>query len=209
MAFVASHVPHAGVLRVSSGSRSAVEFFISNSSSSRQKQANDLVSTLMKCTPHYIRCIKPNETKKPKDWEESRYVPGESGGRGQLRWAERAITSASGHRRTHACFVLPVSLIFLDSIRVIVHLVLSFLSLLAVSFHSELIYSVDLGWSGGGVLLSSRRVPLVLILLEALFRGVCLEVCLHVQCMVYVGCLAWSRKGWPGVWDKSDPPDTM
>uniref|UniRef100_A0A672Q4H5 Osteoclast-stimulating factor 1 n=1 Tax=Sinocyclocheilus grahami TaxID=75366 RepID=A0A672Q4H5_SINGR len=37
-----------------------------------KKQANDLVSTLMKCTPHYIRCIKPNETKKPKDWEESR-----------------------------------------------------------------------------------------------------------------------------------------
>ncbi|KAL4836971.1 hypothetical protein H8958_010773 [Nasalis larvatus] len=38
------------------------------------KQANDLVSTLMKCTPHYIRCIKPNETKKPRDWEESRYA---------------------------------------------------------------------------------------------------------------------------------------
>uniref|UniRef100_A0A4W6E8P1 Osteoclast-stimulating factor 1 n=1 Tax=Lates calcarifer TaxID=8187 RepID=A0A4W6E8P1_LATCA len=37
-----------------------------------QRQANDLVSTLMKCTPHYIRCIKPNETKKPRDWEESR-----------------------------------------------------------------------------------------------------------------------------------------
>ncbi|KAG8454739.1 hypothetical protein GDO86_001093 [Hymenochirus boettgeri] len=37
-----------------------------------KKQANDLVNTLMKCTPHYIRCIKPNETKKPKDWEESR-----------------------------------------------------------------------------------------------------------------------------------------
>ncbi|XP_036836690.1 unconventional myosin-Ie isoform X2 [Oncorhynchus mykiss] len=37
-----------------------------------KKQANDLVQTLMKCTPHYIRCIKPNETKKPKDWEESR-----------------------------------------------------------------------------------------------------------------------------------------
>ncbi|XP_043577543.1 unconventional myosin-If [Chiloscyllium plagiosum] len=36
------------------------------------KQANDLVSKLMKCTPHYIRCIKPNETKRPKDWEESR-----------------------------------------------------------------------------------------------------------------------------------------
>ncbi|KAF7211942.1 unconventional myosin-Ie isoform X2 [Nothobranchius furzeri] len=37
-----------------------------------KKQANDLVSTLMKCTPHYIRCIKPNETKKPKDWDEGR-----------------------------------------------------------------------------------------------------------------------------------------
>ncbi|XP_023669835.1 unconventional myosin-Ie isoform X1 [Paramormyrops kingsleyae] len=37
-----------------------------------KKQANDLVNTLMKCTPHYIRCIKPNETKKPKDWEEGR-----------------------------------------------------------------------------------------------------------------------------------------
>ncbi|XP_061461568.1 unconventional myosin-Ie-like isoform X2 [Rhineura floridana] len=37
-----------------------------------KKQANNLVSTLMKCTPHYIRCIKPNETKRPRDWEESR-----------------------------------------------------------------------------------------------------------------------------------------
>uniref|UniRef100_A0AAY4E977 Osteoclast-stimulating factor 1 n=1 Tax=Denticeps clupeoides TaxID=299321 RepID=A0AAY4E977_9TELE len=37
-----------------------------------KKQANDLVQTLMKCTPHYIRCIKPNETKRPRDWEESR-----------------------------------------------------------------------------------------------------------------------------------------
>ncbi|XP_011932761.1 PREDICTED: unconventional myosin-If [Cercocebus atys] len=37
-----------------------------------QKQANDLVATLMRCTPHYIRCIKPNETKRPRDWEENR-----------------------------------------------------------------------------------------------------------------------------------------
>uniref|UniRef100_A0A8B9K3R2 Osteoclast-stimulating factor 1 n=1 Tax=Astyanax mexicanus TaxID=7994 RepID=A0A8B9K3R2_ASTMX len=36
------------------------------------RQANELVDTLMKCTPHYIRCIKPNETKRPRDWEESR-----------------------------------------------------------------------------------------------------------------------------------------
>jgi myosin-1 len=26
----------------------------------------------MQCTPHYIRCIKPNETKKPHDWETDR-----------------------------------------------------------------------------------------------------------------------------------------
>uniref|UniRef100_A0A8C3FPH7 Unconventional myosin-Ie n=1 Tax=Chrysemys picta bellii TaxID=8478 RepID=A0A8C3FPH7_CHRPI len=37
-----------------------------------EQGANDLVSTLTKCTPHYIRCIKPNETKRPRDWEESR-----------------------------------------------------------------------------------------------------------------------------------------
>ncbi|XP_037532423.1 unconventional myosin-Ie [Nematolebias whitei] len=37
-----------------------------------KKQANSLVQTLMKCTPHYIRCIKPNETKKSRDWEENR-----------------------------------------------------------------------------------------------------------------------------------------
>ncbi|XP_073408500.1 unconventional myosin-Ie-like isoform X2 [Dendrobates tinctorius] len=41
-------------------------------SSKIKKQANDLVQTLMKCTPHYIRCIKPNETKKSRDWEDSR-----------------------------------------------------------------------------------------------------------------------------------------
>ena len=37
-------------------------------------QANDLVGKLTKCTPHYIRCIKPNETKKPHDWEHDRYI---------------------------------------------------------------------------------------------------------------------------------------
>uniref|UniRef100_A0A3B5MVN9 Myosin IEb n=1 Tax=Xiphophorus couchianus TaxID=32473 RepID=A0A3B5MVN9_9TELE len=41
-------------------------------SSKIKKQANSLVQTLMKCTPHYIRCIKPNETKRPRDWEETR-----------------------------------------------------------------------------------------------------------------------------------------
>lgn len=33
------------------------------------KQANELVTTLKLCIPHYIRCIKPNETKKPHDWD--------------------------------------------------------------------------------------------------------------------------------------------
>ncbi|XP_078608687.1 unconventional myosin-Ie-like isoform X1 [Branchiostoma floridae x Branchiostoma japonicum] len=37
-----------------------------------KNQANKLVESLKKCVPHYIRCIKPNETKKPKDWEDSR-----------------------------------------------------------------------------------------------------------------------------------------
>jgi len=46
-----------------------------------QKQANHLVATLMKCTPHYIRCIKPNETKRAMDWEDSRSVP--------RRWGSR------------------------------------------------------------------------------------------------------------------------
>ncbi len=35
-------------------------------------QANKLVESLMACTPHYIRCIKPNETKKARDWEQKR-----------------------------------------------------------------------------------------------------------------------------------------
>ncbi|XP_066913408.1 unconventional myosin-Ie-like [Clytia hemisphaerica] len=37
-----------------------------------KKQANELVNKLMKCTPHYIRCLKPNETKKAHDWENDR-----------------------------------------------------------------------------------------------------------------------------------------
>ncbi|CAJ1061297.1 myosin IEb [Xyrichtys novacula] len=44
----------------------------STASTKIKKQANSLVQTLMKCTPHYIRCIKPNESKKPRDWEDNR-----------------------------------------------------------------------------------------------------------------------------------------
>ncbi|XP_065909782.1 unconventional myosin-Ie-like [Dysidea avara] len=39
-----------------------------------KSQANELVGRLVKCTPHYIRCIKPNETKKPLDWENDRVL---------------------------------------------------------------------------------------------------------------------------------------
>lgn len=35
-------------------------------------QSQELVDTLMLCTPSYVRCIKPNETKKARDWEEKR-----------------------------------------------------------------------------------------------------------------------------------------
>ncbi|KAK0174069.1 hypothetical protein PV328_007186 [Microctonus aethiopoides] len=34
-----------------------------------RNQASRLVAQLVKCSPHYIRCIKPNETKKPRDWD--------------------------------------------------------------------------------------------------------------------------------------------
>lgn len=37
-----------------------------------KNQSHDLVSTLMRCTPSYVRCIKPNESKKAKDWDEKR-----------------------------------------------------------------------------------------------------------------------------------------
>ncbi|CAI4228131.1 unnamed protein product [Auanema sp. JU1783] len=37
-----------------------------------RNQANALVESLMKCTPHYVRCIKPNETKRSGDWDEQR-----------------------------------------------------------------------------------------------------------------------------------------
>lgn len=37
-----------------------------------QNQCQELVDTLVKCTPSYVRCIKPNETKKAKDWDTMR-----------------------------------------------------------------------------------------------------------------------------------------
>ncbi|KAJ1556056.1 actin, partial [Nowakowskiella sp. JEL0078] len=37
-----------------------------------KNQTTDLVNTLMKCTPSYVRCIKPNENKRPKDWDGKR-----------------------------------------------------------------------------------------------------------------------------------------
>ncbi|KAJ3205417.1 Unconventional myosin-Ie [Entophlyctis luteolus] len=37
-----------------------------------KNQSQELVDTLMRCTPSYVRCIKPNETKRPKDWDNKR-----------------------------------------------------------------------------------------------------------------------------------------
>ncbi|KAI8914411.1 P-loop containing nucleoside triphosphate hydrolase protein [Gorgonomyces haynaldii] len=37
-----------------------------------KNQTQELVTTLMKCTPSYVRCIKPNESKRPGDWDKNR-----------------------------------------------------------------------------------------------------------------------------------------
>ena len=37
-----------------------------------RNQSQELVTTLMKCVPSYIRCIKPNERKRSRDWDSSR-----------------------------------------------------------------------------------------------------------------------------------------
>lgn len=34
--------------------------------------AGELMKALSACSPHYVRCIKPNDTKKPQDWDEKR-----------------------------------------------------------------------------------------------------------------------------------------
>ena len=38
-----------------------------------KNQSQELVDTLMRCVPSYVRCIKPNETKRNKDWDAKRY----------------------------------------------------------------------------------------------------------------------------------------
>ena len=46
----------------------------------------------MACTPHYVRCLKPSETKEPLDWHDHRYTyismcGGRGGGGGDsLSW---------------------------------------------------------------------------------------------------------------------------
>ncbi|KAJ1521026.1 hypothetical protein ONE63_002738 [Megalurothrips usitatus] len=37
-----------------------------------RSQAGELVAKLMRCTPHYVRCIKPNETKRSREWDDLR-----------------------------------------------------------------------------------------------------------------------------------------
>lgn len=141
----------------------ASSMFLNNVILPFQKQANDLVSTLMKCTPHYIRCIKPNETKKPKDWEESRYGKGTGGGWAQLTSrAASACFPTAQVRPSGLCprqgqfqlssdvFYVFVSWLQEETYVYIIFPSLFFPEMLAVPFSSELaIYNVDLGWSGG------------------------------------------------------------
>jgi len=37
-----------------------------------KNSANALMTTLSSCSPHYIRCIKPNDNKKANDWNQER-----------------------------------------------------------------------------------------------------------------------------------------
>jgi myosin-1 len=39
-----------------------------------KSQANDLIATLMKATPHYVRCIKPNDEKKSNHFVKDRVM---------------------------------------------------------------------------------------------------------------------------------------
>ena len=39
-----------------------------------KKQANDLVTELTKTRPHYVRCMKPTETKRAGDWDPKRVI---------------------------------------------------------------------------------------------------------------------------------------
>ncbi|VDK83680.1 unnamed protein product [Litomosoides sigmodontis] len=43
-------------------------------SSKIRNQANELVDSLSKCAPHYVRCIKPNDTKRSLEWDEKRVL---------------------------------------------------------------------------------------------------------------------------------------
>ena len=56
-------------------------------------QGNVLVGKLMECTPHYVRTIKPNETKKPHDWDKSRCMH-------QIRYASTP-PNLHAHANTH------------------------------------------------------------------------------------------------------------
>ena len=40
----------------------------------QQSQCHDLVVKILGSTPHYVRCIKPSETKLPLDWDNTRYA---------------------------------------------------------------------------------------------------------------------------------------
>jgi myosin I len=39
-----------------------------------RKDLNSLVGTLSRCKPHYVRCIKPNETKSPKSFDKEKVI---------------------------------------------------------------------------------------------------------------------------------------
>ncbi|XP_046839975.1 unconventional myosin-Ie-like [Xenia sp. Carnegie-2017] len=60
-----------GDMTVSSGKRGRG----STGSSKIKSQCQAMIDRIMSCTPHYVRCLKPCETKQPLDWNDQRIMP--------------------------------------------------------------------------------------------------------------------------------------
>ena len=61
------------------------------------------VKKLMLCVPHYVRTIKPNETKRPLDWENKRVRKDKEKKKTENKWV-RAIPKYPDEKIRVVCF---------------------------------------------------------------------------------------------------------